>query len=290
MSKKSNSIPLIALVLLTVITFFVSMAVGRYNVSFSSLIGFFTGRKIDSVSYNILLYLRLPRTLVSILIGISLSVSGAIYQSSFRNKLVSPDLLGVSSGASVGACLAILLGLSNIFINLFSFVLGLVAVLLTLSFSKLMKNQSTIVLLLSGIAMSGLMSSFVGLLKYLADNEMKLAEMTFWLLGDISGTTIKDVYIMLPITLICCIMVLLLSWRLNVISLGEGDAKSLGLNYKTTLAVFIIMATFLTAGAVSISGTIGWIGLVIPNIVTEIYVCYKQIVKRDSKYQSDRKF
>ena len=111
------------------------------------------------------------------------------------------------------------------------------------------------------------MSSFIGLLKYLADDEMKLAEMTYWLLGDISGATMSDVLVMLPITVISSVVAILLAWRLNVLSLGKKEARALGVNYKATMALLIVVATLLTAGAVSVSGTIGWVGLVIPNIV-----------------------
>ena len=196
-----------------------------------------------------------------------MAVSGAIYQSTFNNKLVSPDLLGVSSGASVGACLAILVSFSSALISVFAFIFGFVAVALTLLISRTFKNKSNIILILCGLAVGGLMSSLVGLMKYLADNEMKLAEMTFWLLGDLSGSTIKEFWIMLPVTIAGCALAIILSWRLNIISLGAKESKSLGVNYKVTMVLFIIVATALTAVSVAIGGTIGWIGLVIPNIV-----------------------
>lgn len=250
-----------------VVLFFCSMMIGRYNVSFTDVFRFFTNQNLPDLSYKVLRYLRLPRTLLSILIGISLSVSGTIYQSAFNNKLVSPDLLGVSSGAGVGACIGILLGLSSIWIGVFAFLSGLLAVILTVSLSRIIGNKQNVVLLLSGIAISGLMSSLIGLAKYLADSELKLAEMTFWLLGDISNATMDDVLFMLPITFIFSGMTIMFSFKLNIISLGKRDAISLGVNYSLILSIFIISATILTASAVSVSGTIGWIGLVIPNIV-----------------------
>ena len=124
-----------------------------------------------------------------------------------------------------------------------------------------------IILLLSGIAIGGLMSSFVGLIKYLADNELKLAEMTYWLLGDISGSTYNNIYVFAPIVVVFTTITIFLSWKLNIVSLGEKDERALGVNYKLTMLLLIISATALTAGAVSVSGTIGWIGLVVPNIV-----------------------
>ena len=243
------------------------MCIGRYAVSIEDVFKYFTFQEIENTPKRVIEYLRLPRTLIAVLIGCSLAVSGAIYQSTFNNKLVSPDLLGVSSGASVGACLAILIGFSSALISVFAFIFGFIAVALTLLISKAFKNKSNIILILCGLAVGGLMSSLVGLMKYLADNEMKLAEMTFWLLGDLSGTTIKEFWIMLPVTIIGCALAIILSWRLNIISLGAKESKSLGVNYKATLVIFIIVATALTAVSVAIGGTIGWIGLVIPNIV-----------------------
>ena len=266
-NRKSFIITLSVLSVATVLLFFVSMCVGRYSVSVADVAKFFTGQAIPDISERVIVYLRIPRTLLSILVGCALAVSGAVYQSAFNNKLVSPDLLGVSSGSSVGACFAILLGLSGVLISLFSFIMGFVAVALTVLIAKIFKNKSTVVLLLAGIAVGGLMSSGVGLMKYLADDEMKLAEMTYWLLGDLSGATMKEVYIMLGVVVVSCTVIILLSWRVNIISLGAKEAKSLGVNYKANMAVLIVCATLLTASAVSVSGTIGWIGLVIPNVV-----------------------
>lgn len=269
-NKKSVNkfvISLIVLSVLLVALFFTSMCIGRYAVSIGDVFKFFTFQQIEDTSKRVIEYLRLPRTLIAILIGCSLAVSGAIYQSTFNNKLVSPDLLGVSSGASVGACLAILVGFSSALISVFAFIFGFVAVALTLLISRTFKNKSNIILILCGLAVGGLMSSLVGLMKYLADNEMKLAEMTFWLLGDLSGSTIKEFWIMLPVTIAGCALAIILSWRLNIISLGAKESKSLGVNYKVTMVLFIIVATALTAVSVAIGGTIGWIGLVIPNIV-----------------------
>ena len=266
-SKNNYIVALVVLAALIVLLFFVSMCVGRYKIPIKDVIKYFTGQALPDVSGRVITYLRLPRTVLSMLIGCALAVSGAVYQSVFNNKLVSPDLLGVSSGASVGACFAILLGLSGILISLFSFVMGFVAVILTVMTAKIFKNRSNVVLLLAGIAIGGLMSSGVGLMKYLADDEMKLAEMTYWLLGDLSGTTMREVLIMLPIVLSSSIVLILLSWRVNIVSLGEKEAKALGVRYKANMSILIIIATLLTAGAVSVSGTIGWVGLVIPNVV-----------------------
>ncbi len=255
------------LTVLAALLFFVSMCVGRYSVPVGDVFAYFTGSSIPDTSSRVIEYLRIPRTLMAALVGAALAISGAIYQSIFNNKLVSPDLLGVSTGAGVGACFGILLGLSAVFINAYAFVMGFVAVLLSMSIAKAFRNRSNVILLLSGIAVGGLMSSLIGLMKYLADNEMKLAEMTFWLLGDLSGTAMSDVYPMLLILVVFGAIVMLFAWKANIVSMGERESGTLGVNYRSTMLILIISATALTAGAVSVSGTIGWIGLVIPNIV-----------------------
>lgn len=249
------------------LSFILSMSIGRYAVPLSDTFKYLFGQKIDEMSFKVLNNLRLPRTLVAICVGCALALSGTIYQSIFNNKLVSPDILGVSSGASAGACFGILVGFSTGLVSLFAFVCGFITVLLTLLISKAFKNKSNLIIILCGLAVGGLMSSLVGLMKYLADNEMKLAEMTFWLLGDLSKVTINNFWVILPVTVVGIIISLIFSWRLNIISLGRKESKALGVNYNVTTIIMIIVATVLTAVSVSISGTIGWIGLVIPNLI-----------------------
>lgn len=258
---------LISLICVLLLAFILSMCIGRYKISISDTFRYLFGQQIEDISFKVLNNLRLPRTLVAICVGASLALSGTIYQSIFNNKLVSPDILGVSSGASVGACLGILIGFSTGLISLFAFVFGFITVLLTLLISKAFKNKSNLIIILCGLAVGGLMSSLVGLMKYLADNEMKLAEMTFWLLGDLSKVTIKDFWAAMSITIIGSLITIILSWRMNIISLGRKESKALGINYNVSTIVLIVVATILTAVSVSISGTIGWIGLVIPNLV-----------------------
>lgn len=272
-NKRSLLITLAVLSVGLLILFFVSMCVGRYAISLDDVARFFTGQKISDISRRVLVYLRIPRTLLAMLVGCALSVSGAVYQSAFNNRLVSPDLLGVSSGASVGACFAIMMGFAGVLISLCSFLMGFIAVGLTVLVAKMFKSKSTVVLLLAGIAVGGLMSSGVGLMKYLADNEMKLAEMTYWLLGDLSGATMQKLYSMTVIVVVNCIAVMLFSWRLNIISLGAKEAKSLGVNYKVNMTILIVIATLLTASSVAVSGTIGWIGLVVPNAIRLVIGC-----------------
>lgn len=265
--KQNFLIIITALVIGLLLAVLLSISVGRYGFFIKETFQYIFGQNMDEMTFKVIHNLRVPRTLVAICVGSALALSGTIYQSLFNNKLVSPDILGVSSGASVGACLGILVGFSTGLISLFAFIFGFITVLLTLAISKAFKNKSNLILILCGLAIGGLMSSLVGLMKYLADNEMKLAEMTFWLLGDLSKVTIKDFWVIFPVTILGIIISIVLSWNLNIVSLGKKESRALGVNYSVITIVMIIVGTTITAVSVSISGTIGWIGLVIPNLV-----------------------
>ena len=265
-SRKYRIVLSILLALLTILSFAL-LCVGRVSLTLSEIINVILNRDKESIAYNVVINLRLYRILISMLIGASLAISGSIYQGIFNNKLVSPDILGVSSGASVGACLAILLSLSSLTTNIFAFLFGLLSVGISLLIAHKVSFSSNIVLVLSGIAVSGFMSSIVGLLKFLADNEFKLSEMTFWLLGDMSKVGRNELTVILPIFIICFVLAVLLSWRLDIISLGKKESIILGNNYDIYLIIYIIIATILTTTSVAICGIISWIGLIIPNIV-----------------------
>ena len=183
--RKKYKVLLYILLLSIILLSFLLISIGRVKLPFGEVVNVLLMNDKESLSYNVIVNLRLYRVLVSMVIGASLAISGSIYQSIFNNKLVSPDILGVSSGASVGACLAILLSLSSFMVNIFAFTFGIISVGVCLLIAYKISFGSNIVLVLSGIAVSGFMSSIVGLLKFLADNEFKLSEMTFWLLGDL---------------------------------------------------------------------------------------------------------
>lgn len=265
--SKKFKILLYSLIIFILISNFLLISIGRVKISFSEVISVILMNDKESLSYNVIVNLRLYRVLVSMIIGASLAISGTIYQSLFNNKIVSPDILGVSSGASVGACLAILLSLSSLMINIFAFVFGIISVGICLLIAYKISFGSNIVLILSGIAVSGFMSSMVGLLKFLADNEFKLSEMTFWLLGDLSKVGKNEFLTILPVFIICFMVALTLSWRLDIISLGKKESIILGNNYDLFLIIYIVIATILTTTSVAMCGIISWVGLTIPNIV-----------------------
>ena len=257
------SFSLFALVVLS----FVSLMVGRYTISWENFWGIIFGKSdVPAIDKNIVINLRLPRTIVAMLTGAALSVSGLVYQEIFNNKLVSPDLLGVSSGASVGAALAIVLGLTGFAVSGFSFVFGLLTMFITLAISKVFKSPSSVFLLLAGVIVGGFMTSATGLFKYLAKSDRQLAEITFWLMGSFSSATYESIWYLLPVVAICTTLLFLFRWRINILALGSNEANSVGVNYKALRMLVIICATLLTASTVAISGVISWIGLVIPHI------------------------
>ena len=276
MNKRSIIFLLVSLLVLF-LTFCIALMVGRYPIPISDFLNcIFNGGEGYETQQSIIVNLRLPRTLMACFVGVGLSLSGLLFQEIFQNKLTSPDLLGVSTGASVGASIAIILGLASAFISLFAFVAGVITVIITLIVSKLFKNGSSITLILAGIIVSGFMSALLSLVKYFADPTTTLSSITYWLMGSFENSKMTHVFVMLPIIVVCCVILLLLSWRINIVALGKEEAQTKGLNYNFYRALIIVIATLLTAASVSFCGTVSWVGLVIPHIV-------RLIVGRDTK-------
>lgn len=248
--------------------FISALALGRYSLPFGDVLGYFTGDlPRTSTEYIVINNLRLPRTIIAALVGVGLGLSGLLYQETFQNKLVSPDFLGVTSGASVGAAVAILLGMSAFMISALAFVTGIVAVMITLALSRCFRNRSPTILLLSGIIIGGLMSAILSFIKYLADPESTLSSITFWLMGSCEHTTMNDVWVLLPVIGLCSIALVTIRWRINLVTLGRDEAQTKGLDYALYRKVIILMATMMTASSVAIVGCVGWIGLVVPHMV-----------------------
>ena len=220
----------------------------------------------DAMAESVIYTLRLPRVVAAILVGGALSLSGAAYQGVFKNPLVSPDLLGVSTGACVGAAIAILLHLNATGIQLLAFAFGMLTVGLTVSIPRLMKNDSVTMLVLSGVIVGGIMSSIMGVIKYIADPETELADITYWQMGSLAKVTQSDVLaIILPIVAAAALLIAI-RWQINLLSLGAREAKTLGIRIGLTRNIIILCSTLLTACAVCLCGTIGWVGLVIPHL------------------------
>lgn len=215
----------------------------------------------------VLWQIRSPRILAGILVGAALSVAGAAYQGMFRNPLVSPDILGVSSGAGLGAVLGIYFGLPITLVQLAAFVSGLITVMVVYIVARFARYHSPVLaLVLSGISIGALSGSGVMLIKIISDPYAQLPTITFWLLGGMSAVVMDDVLSTLPVILAGLIPLVLLRWRMNLLSLEDEEAEALGVNVTYTRIIFVVSATLMTAAAVSITGIIGWVGLVVPHI------------------------
>jgi iron complex transport system permease protein len=211
--------------------------------------------------------IRVPRIGAAIAVGAALAAAGATYQGLFRNPIVSPDILGVSAGAALGAVLGIFLALPVVAIQLLAFACGLAAVAAVYLVGGAVRGHDPIlVLVLAGIAIGALFGSVTSLLKILADPYNQLPAITFWLLGSIAAVTPDDLAAILPALLVGLVPLWLLRWRVNILTLGEEEARALGVETRRLRAVLIAGATLVTAAAVSITGIIGWVGLVVPHM------------------------
>lgn len=267
---------MLLLIGLMIIVMLISICLGRYFVQINDVIKILISRIVpidmtwETVEQSVVMNLRLPRIVGAVLVGSALALSGATYQGIFKNPLVSPDLLGVSSGACVGAAVGILLHTGSFWIQILAFLGGLAAVGLTTGIPRLMRKSSAITLVLAGVIIGGFMNSLIGLLKYLADPETELAEMTYWQLGSIANMTYSDLLSVGPVIIVSSAVLLAMRWRINILSMGENEARTLGMNIRRERGLAILCATMMTASAVCISGTIGWIGLVIPHLARRL--------------------
>ncbi len=219
--------------------------------------------QIDTVLFEV----RLPRVLAAVLGGAALAGAGAAYQTLFRNPLVSPDILGVSTGAGLGAVLGIFLSLPVLGIQLTAFALGLATVALVYAIASVVHGRDPIlVLVLAGVVVGSLAGAAISLLKIMADPYDQLPAIVFWLLGSFSAIRRSEVWTTLPMVLVGLVPLLLLRWRINVLSLGDEEAKALGVEAGRLRLAIVAAATLMTASVVAISGVIGWVGLVIPHI------------------------
>ena len=261
--------------------FLVSHVIGRYSVPVLDVVRILFHRLwvltgLDRVwpmavtwtwqMENSVVSIRLPRILMACMVGCSLSAAGATFQGVFQNPMASPDILGASNGAAFGAALAILLGLSTHMITAFAFVGALVTVVLVFLIARWAPGIRTVNLILAGIMIGSLFSAGTSYLKLVADPNDQLPAITYWLMGSLSGVRLEH---LLPAAIpmgIGLVPLLLLRWRLNLLSLGESEARSLGVNTDLLRTVLILCATLITAAAISVSGVIGWVGLVIPHL------------------------
>ncbi len=258
---------LIVLVGILVITFLLSLCLGRYEITLLDIWQVFTkSEEADNMIANVIMQVRMPRILLSLIIGAGLACSGASYQCLFGNPLVSPDILGVSAGAGFGAALGILMGENSTLLQIQALVLGLAAVGLVLLISRVNKKTELFMLVLSGVIVGAFFEALISLVKYVADPQDTLPAITVWLMGSLASASYTKVVVAFATIFPCIIILLVLRWKMNLLSLDEEEAISMGVNVGTLRLVIIIISTLMTAVSVSLCGVIGWIGLVIPHI------------------------
>ena len=272
MDKESKEIiSILLLIFLPIILFFASFLLGRYpivpfDVINTLLCPIFPQCEVSPTITTIVFEIRLPRILGAFVVGSSLAMAGVAFQSIFKNPLVSSDLLGVSNGAGFGAALAILISGVGVVTQIFAFIFGIISVSITYMLSKAYKSGGILVLVLSGVAISAFFSAWVSAIKFVADPNDKLPEIVYWLMGSLASVTVdKLIMILVPVAL-GMIILFALRWNMNLLAMGDEEAQSLGINPSRVRLLIIIGCTLLTSAAVSISGIIGWIGLVIPHM------------------------
>lgn len=256
--------------------FLFSLLLGRYAVPFADVLRILASVVIpvtktwSNLAENMVLLVRVPRICTAVLVGASLSVAGASYQCIFSNPMAAPDLLGASTSAGFGAALAILLGCSSFVVTGWAFTASMLCLLLVLFIARLGKGSVTLNLILAGIMISSLFQAGTSYLKLIADPNNTLPEITYWLMGSLSGMTMKELgYVWIPIT-IGMVPIFLVRWQMNLLTIDDMEARTMGVSTSRIRVLVIICSTLLTAAAVSVSGIIGWVGLVIPHIARRI--------------------
>lgn len=254
-----------------------SLLLGRYALSPGQLLHMLWTKVTDGAADwplsddKVVFAVRLPRVAAAALVGAALAVSGAAYQGMFRNPMVSPDILGASTGAGFGAAVAILLGAGYFGISAAAFCCGLLAVAAAWLVSRLSRTNQTVTLILAGMMISSLFSAGTSFVKLVADTQQQLPAITYWLMGSLSSVKDTDVlFLSIPVTL-GMVPLLVLRWRMNLLTLGEEEAQSMGVNTRRLRGTVIVCATLLTSASVAVSGMIGWVGLVIPHFCRMLF-------------------
>ena len=258
-----------SLVGLFLIIFYISF--GQINSSISDSINiifnfFHHSYDVDSVIERVILYIRIPRAITAIICGAGLAVSGCALQGIFSNPLIGPQIIGVYSGAAFGGALGILISEESFLVLFLAFSFGILSMLIVFFISRVKGVANRLTLVLAGIVSSSFFLALVSLVKFLADPDDKLPAITYWLMGTFSTSSYEKIYIVSPIIIISIFILILLSFRIDVLNLGDDHARSLGINVELNRWIIISLVTVICASIVSIAGVIGWVGLVIPHI------------------------
>ena len=260
-----------------IVVFFGSFMLGKYPIMPDELVRIIASKFFDiqqtwpDAAENVVFQIRLPRVIAGGMIGASLAVAGVSYQGMFQNPMVSPGVLGASNGAGCGAAIAIVMGLSYYSISAMAFAFGLGAVFLAYGISRVSKINPVLAMILAGMLISSLFGSITSFVKLIADTESALPAITYWLMGSLVSIQPKDVEFAIIPMLIGMVPLILLRWRINLLTVGEEEALSMGIDTTRLRFVVIVCATLLTSISVAISGVIGWIGLVIPHFCRMLF-------------------
>ncbi|HEX4856697.1 MAG TPA: iron ABC transporter permease [Limnobacter sp.] len=242
-----------------------SLTLGAYPIPLLDSIAAISGHG-DEMTVQVMQDIRLPRMLGAMLVGGALAAAGTAFQLLFRNPLVSPDVLGVSSGAGLGAATALYIGLPVLAVQGFAFGGGILAVVLvTLLCRTLQHADRSLVLVLTGVVLGALAGALTSLLKIMADPYDQLPAITFWLLGSLSGLQMNEIFLIAPVVLFAWLLLYLLRWRLDILSLSEQEAQAVGVKPQPIRIAVIALATLMTSAVVAVSGVVGWIGLLVPH-------------------------
>lgn len=260
------------LAVLFIATAVVSLGVGRYGISAGRVVGILldpivsASPAVSPVERSIVFTVRLPRILLAMVAGGGLALAGAALQGVFRNPLVGPQIIGVSSGAAFGGTLAILLSFSSYGLLSSAFACGLVALVLVYGLNAIVGRRNILALVLAGVIVSGFFAALVSLVQFLADTDEKLPAIVFWLLGSFATANAAKLQLIAMPVLVACGLLLGLRWRINLLSLGDEDAAALGVRVEFLRWLILCLVTVIVAAQVAVSGIIGWVGLVVPHM------------------------
>ena len=245
----------------------IALCLGQYTIALQDVIKVLTLQEVDLVNAETVIFnIRIPRILVSLIVGSGLATAGASFQALFSNPLATPDTLGCANGASFGAALGILLGLNALGIQISALIFGILAVVLVFAFTRYRHANQIMMIILGGMVVSSLFSALVSLIKYVADPNDVLPVITFWLMGSFSNSTVRSLYTGVPMIILGMMILYLMRYRMNALSLKEEEAASLGINVRQNRMIVIIASSLITASVVSMCGVVGWVGLLIPHI------------------------
>lgn len=245
----------------------IALCLGQYTIALQDVIKVLTLQKVDLVNAETVIFnIRIPRILVSLIVGSGLATAGASFQALFSNPLATPDTLGCANGASFGAALGILLGLNALGIQISALIFGILAVVLVFVFTRYRHANQIMMIILGGMVVSSLFSALVSLIKYVADPNDVLPVITFWLMGSFSNSTVRSLHTGVPMIILGMMILYLMRYRMNALSLKEEEAASLGINVRKNRMIVIVASSLITASVVSMCGVVGWVGLLIPHI------------------------